>query len=231
MFEPVQSDPSHNRWPAGLPNRVITQIPGQESIVFQQLLIQVEWHLQPDKLDQLVLAVSGWDPLTWDVFLMLLKEEGFQTTTLSWPSNLFALLAVESRRMSVIEICFLEIWVYRKDSKRTCYNCITLPQYCGLRLMLIKCQPWGYVLCYPCRESMFRVFPCWGRDRFRTAVVDDDFSSALEGSTWCVTGFIWCQLLPQDEHSCTMLHLFGAVKHLFSNIAASESFWFTRTTS
>lgn len=123
----IQSYPSHNRWLAGLPKRVITQIPGQESIVFQQFLIQVKWNLQPDKLDQLVLAVSGWDPLTWDVFLILFKEEGVQMTTLSWPSNLFALLAVETRRMSVIEICFLEIWVYQKESKRTCYSCITLP--------------------------------------------------------------------------------------------------------
>ena len=92
----IQSYPSHNRWLAGLPKRVITQIPGQESIVFQQFLIQVKWHLQPDKLEQLVLAVSGWDPLTWDVFLILFKEEGVQMTTLSWPSNLFAPLAVET---------------------------------------------------------------------------------------------------------------------------------------
>ena len=123
----IQSYPSHKRWLAGLPKRVITQIPGQESIVFQQFLIQVKWNLQPDKLHQLVLAVSGWDPLTWDVFLILFKEEGVQMTTLSWPSNLFALLAMETRRMSVTEICFLEIWVYQKESKRTCYSCITLP--------------------------------------------------------------------------------------------------------
>ena len=174
---------------------------GQESIVFQQLLIQVKWHLERS------IGIGGSWLRFCDVRCFLDTFKGgrfpndnsflafkpictsFGLKHIGWVSSTLIVFSGNislSKRIkkNILQLYHFTIAACSSHDKMPvmwicCFAMGTIP---AIKLVGGRVLKQRWCLWLGC------CFVCWGRDRFRTAVVDDDFLSALEASTWST----WC---------------------------------------
>ena len=200
---------------------------GQESIVFQQLLIQIKWHLQRS------IGIGGFWLRFCDVRCFLDTFKGgrfpndnsflafkpictsFGLKHIGWVSST---LIVLSGNMSL--------------SKRIKKNILQLYRFTIAACTSHEKMPVMWICWRSCVETTMMWLGCW---TFVEVVTDSEQQlwMTIFSVPWKLQhgALNWLHLMPTkmrlDEHSCAMLHLFGAGKHptsAESNIADSESF-------